>query len=254
MTFYSWNVNGFRAILKKGFWDWFYSKQADVICLQETKVHPDQLNTKDKSPLGYTAIWNSSKVKKGYSGVACFCKQKPLRYSFGLPDKRFAGEGRLIALEYENFFLLNVYFPNGQMNEKRLAFKLGYYESFLIYCEQLRQKKPVIVCGDFNTAHKEIDLKNPKQNEQTSGFLPIERQWIDKFIATGYVDTFRMFVQDGGHYTWWSYRFRARARNAGWRIDYFFVSQEIADKVKRSWIEQDVYGSDHCPIGLEIDF
>ena len=252
MIFYSWNVNGFRAIIKKGFWNWFYNVQADVICLQETKVHPDQLSPEDREPKGYIGIWNFSKKKKGYSGVACFCKQKPLGFNLGFPDGKFGGEGRLITLEYPEFYLLNVYFPNGQMNEQRLAFKLAYYEHFLLYCQELRKSKPLIICGDFNTAHKEIDLKNPKQNENRSGFLPEERKWLDKFIAQGYVDTFRMFVSEGGHYTWWDYRFKARERNAGWRIDYFFVSEELKDRVKRAWIEDKVYGSDHCPVGLEV--
>ncbi|WP_456324532.1 exodeoxyribonuclease III [Desulfonauticus submarinus] len=253
MILYSWNVNGFRAILKKGFWDWFYKRKADIVCLQETKVHPDQLSLEEQKPKDYYAIWNPSKIKKGYSGVVCFCKKEPCAYFLGFPDEAFKGEGRLITLEYDNFYLLNIYFPNGQMSEDRLKFKLGYYEHFLKYCEELRKSKPIIACGDFNTAHREIDLKNPKQNEKRSGFLPVERKWLDRFVESGYVDTFRLFVQEGGHYTWWDYRFKARERNAGWRIDYFFVSMELKDKVKRAWIESDVYGSDHCPIGLELE-
>ncbi|HCO12387.1 MAG TPA: exodeoxyribonuclease III [Desulfonauticus sp.] len=253
MIFYSWNVNGFRAILKKGFWDWFFSTQADVICLQETKVHPEQLAPRDKNPPGYTSIWNYSKKKKGYSGVACFCRQEPEDFYLGFPSGLYADEGRMITLVYPEFYLLNVYFPNGQMNEERLKFKLGYYEHFLEYCQELKKEKELIICGDFNTAHREIDLKNPKQNETRSGFLPEERKWLDKFIAAGFVDTFRMFVQEGGHYTWWDYRFKARERNAGWRIDYFFVSAGLKDRVKRAWIEAQVYGSDHCPIGLEVE-
>jgi exodeoxyribonuclease-3 len=155
-------------------------------------------------------------------------------------------------MEYPDFYLLNIYFPNGQMSEERLRFKLGFYDSFLEYAEKLRAEKPIIVCGDFNTAHKEIDLKNPKANSKRSGFLPIEREWIDKFIAHGYVDTFRMFTPDPGHYSWWSYRFNARSRNAGWRIDYFFVSEELRSRVLKAWIEPQVMGSDHCPVGLEI--
>ena len=249
---YSWNVNGFRAVIKKGFWDWFYNCDGDVICLQEIKAHPDQLDEKDRCPQGYEAIWNPARLKKGYSGVANFYRLSPLSYSFGFPNGRFQGEGRLILMEYEQFFLFNVYFPNGQMSEERLQFKLQYYDEFLTYAQSLRKQKPVIVCGDFNTAHKEIDLKNPKSNEKRSGFLPIERAWLDKFIASGFVDTFRMFNQEPGHYTWWTYRFGARKRNAGWRIDYFFVSEELKNNVRRAWIEPEVMGSDHCPIGLEI--
>ncbi len=247
---YSWNVNGFRAVVKKGFWDWFRSSNGDVVCLQEVKTRPDQLQSEEKELPGYEQIWNPAQVKKGYSGVAVFYKKQPLSYSFGLPEERLNGEGRLILLEYTDFYLFNVYFPNGQMSQDRLDFKMQYYESFLGYAQELRKKKPIVVCGDFNTAHKEIDLKNPKANSDRSGFLPQERAWLDKFVANGYLDTFRMFNEEPGHYTWWTYRFGARARNAGWRIDYFFVSEELQSVVQEAWIEPQVYGSDHCPVGL----
>ncbi len=255
MVIYSWNVNGFRAVVGKGFWDWFRDADFDVLCLQETKVQPEQLSKQDKYPSGYEVVWNPAQVKKGYSGTACFYRDPgaiPESISTGLPRQDLNGEGRLILIEYQAFYLFNVYFPNGQMSDERLRFKMEYYDAFLDYAQELRRKKPVVVCGDFNTAHKEIDLKNPKANSDRSGFLPIEREWMDKFVDYGYVDTFRMFNQEPGHYTWWTYRFGARARNAGWRIDYFFVSSELRERVVNAWIEPRVMGSDHCPIGLEL--
>lgn len=256
MKLVSWNVNGFRAVLGKGFRDWFSTCGADMVCVQETKAELAQLDPADQAPPpGWDLAWNHSKKKKGYSGVACWFREavKPLSVSMGLPDPAFAGEGRSILLEYPGFWLFNIYFPNGQSGDERLDFKLRYYDCFLAYAEELRKQKPIVVCGDFNTAHTEIDLKNPKQNEKTSGFLPIERAWLDTFVAAGYVDTFRLFEPGPGHYSWWSYRFNARAKNVGWRIDYFFVSEELRDKVKRAWIDPSVMGSDHCPVGLELD-
>lgn len=252
MKLYSWNVNGYRAVLGKGFRDWFASADADVVGLQETKVRPDQLGEADRRVDGYHAYWNASQVKKGYSGVACFSRVPPLSVVHELPDGRFQGEGRVIQLEFDGFYFLNVYFPNGQMSRERLDYKLGFYDAFLGHAQSLRRVKPVVVCGDFNTAHKEIDLKNPQANAQTSGFLPVERAWLDRFIAAGYVDAFRLFNDQPGQYTWWTYRFGARGRNAGWRIDYFFVSEELKSKVHRAWIEPEVQGSDHCPVGLEL--
>lgn len=252
MILYSWNVNGFRAAVNKNFWDWFKAADADVVALQETKAHPDQLDAADREPEGYHSFWNASTVKKGYSGVACFSKTSPLSQSTGLPDERFKGEGRSILLEYPDFYFFNIYFPNGQKDDDRLNFKMGYYDAFLDYAEELRKTKPIVVCGDFNTAHKPIDLARPKENEKTSGFLPIERAWLDTFIERGYVDTLRMFTDAGQLYSWWSFRANARAKNVGWRIDYFFVSEELRDKVARAWIEPEVMGSDHCPVGLEL--
>ncbi|MBG0777999.1 MAG: exodeoxyribonuclease III [Desulfovibrionaceae bacterium] len=257
MLLYSWNVNGFRAVAKKGFWDWFNETRADVVSLQETKAHPDQIAEPEKYPDGYASHWNACKTKKGYSGTCVFFRDPqaaPLTISEGLPDAAYQGEGRCIHLEYEKFHFFNIYFPNGQKDDERLAYKLGYYDAFLAYAEQLRKSKPIVVCGDFNTAHKEIDLARPKENRETSGFLPIECAWLDTFTNHGYLDTFRLFEPGPDHYTWWTYRFGARERNVGWRIDYFFVSKELRPNVKRAWIESDVMGSDHCPLGLELEF
>ncbi len=255
MKIVSWNVNGYRAVSKKeDYARWLAATDADVVMLQETKAHPEQIEEALRTPDGFAAhYWNWSKKKKGYSGTAAFCRVPPLAYSESLPDDRYQGEGRVQLLEYPHFYLFNIYFPNGQMSDERLDFKLGFYDVFLEYAQQLRKTKPIVVGGDFNTAHREIDLKNPKANEERSGFLPIERAWIDKFTEHGYVDTFRLFEQGPGHYSWWSYRFNARANNAGWRIDYFFVSEELKKRVASAWIESGVMGSDHCPIGLELD-
>ncbi len=254
MKLYSWNVNGLRAALKKNFLDWLLASGADVVCLQETKATPEQISEADREPDAFSSVWCSSTVKKGYSGVATYFRQQPLSHSQELPDPAFQGEGRLLLCEYPEFYLFNIYFPNGQMNEERLQYKLGYYDAFLAYAEELRKQKPIVVCGDFNTAHTEIDLARPKQNEDTSGFLPIERAWLDKLVAHGYLDTFRMFDTGPDNYTWWSFRANARAKNVGWRIDYFFISSELKDNVTRAWIEPDVTGSDHCPLGLELTF
>jgi len=253
LILYSWNVNGYRAVREKGFWQWFGEVNADVVGIQETKVSPSQLKDTDVPPDGYKALWNESKVKKGYSGTACFFKPEPVAASTGLPHGDYQGEGRLVHLEYPDFHYFNIYFPNGQKDDERLSYKMGYYDAFLEHAQELRKTKPIVVCGDFNTAHKEIDLARPAQNSDRSGFLPMEREWLDKFVTAGYVDTFRMFEEDGEHYTWWTYRFGARGKNVGWRIDYFFVSEELKNAVKRAWIEPHVMGSDHCPIGLELD-
>ena len=254
MKLYSWNVNGLRAVIKKGFFNWFDSVDADVVNLQEIKAQPEQLKEDLNKFSNFNPVWNPSKKKKGYAGVASFSKIKPLKSETGIPKSNLNGEGRLILEEYDKFFLFNIYYPNGQMNDERLKFKLDYYNQFLDFSEVLRKSKPIVVCGDFNTAHKAIDLKNPKANEKTSGFLPIEREWLDLFISKGYIDTFRMFNKEPHNYTWWSYRMGARQRNVGWRIDYFFVSDELKDNVIKAWIEPEVVGSDHCPIGLELKF
>ncbi|KHK04202.1 exodeoxyribonuclease III [Desulfovibrio sp. TomC] len=252
MILLSWNVNGLRAVVQKGFWEWLAGSGADVAGVQESKIQPgheaDFAGTND-----YKAVWSSSTVKKGYSGVGCLYRVEPLSIAMELPDAAFGGEGRLLQLEFEEFYFFNVYFPNGGRGPERLAYKLGYYEAFLAHAEALRRQKPIVVCGDFNTAHTALDLKNAKANEKTSGFLPEERAWLDRFTAAGYVDTFRLFEPGPDHYTWWDYRFKARDRNVGWRIDYFFVSEELRPKVKRAWIESSVLGSDHCPVGLELD-
>ncbi len=254
----SWNVNGFRAISAKAEWRWFAEVDADVVALQETKADPVQIPAKHREPEGWQANWLACKVKKGYSGVAVFSRRKSeleqLCVDYELPDPRFQGEGRLLHIEYPLFHFFNVYFPNGSKNEERLAYKLGYYDAFLAYAEQLRQSKPIVVCGDFNTAHRPLDLARPAANETNSGFLPIERAWMDTFVHAGYVDTFRKVHGDiPRQYSWWSYKQRARASNVGWRIDYFFVSEEIVPAVRDAWIDACIYGSDHCPVGLVLE-
>lgn len=254
----SWNVNGFRAVTGKPDWNWFASTQADVVALQETKAEPGQIAPEHRDPEGWNAHWLAAQVKKGYSGVAVFSRPRPelvpLAVTTELPDVRFQGEGRLLHIEYPAFHFFNVYFPNGTQNETRLAYKMGYYDAFLAYAEELRREKPIVVCGDFNTAHRPVDLARPKANEDNSGFLPSERAWIDRFLTAGYVDTFRHTHGDEPQqYSWWSYKQRARENNVGWRIDYFFVSSELASAIRDAWIESDVYGSDHCPVGLTLE-
>lgn len=252
MEIVTFNVNGLRAILKKGFMEWFKDKSPDILCLQEIKSSKDQLKGEIVEVEGYHAHWNSAQ-KPGYSGVVTLSKEEPLDVQFGIGTERFDTEGRLIRTKYPDFTLLNVYFPNGKMSDDRLKFKLDYYDTFLQFIEVLRkQGEELIITGDFNTAHKEIDLANPKENEKYSGFLPIEREWMDKFESCGYIDTFRYFHPEGEQYTWWTYRFKARERNIGWRIDYFFVSPGLIDKIVDSIILKDVYGSDHAPILLRL--
>jgi exodeoxyribonuclease-3 len=254
MRLYSWNVNGFRALCGKESWKWFARADADIVALQEIKAEEAQIPEEHRHPPGYHSFWFPAARKKGYSGVAVFCRERPLAVNRDLPDAAYQGEGRLLHLELPAFHFLNVYFPNGQMDESRLAYKLGFYDAFLAHAEELRRKKPLVVCGDFNTAHRPVDIARPKENEGTSGFLPVERAWIDTFIARGYIDTLRQVRGDvPGLYSWWSYRFRARERNVGWRIDYFFVSSELAGAVRDAWIAGDVTGSDHCPVGLELE-
>lgn len=252
MKILSWNVNGVRAVLKKGFWDWFEAESPDVLCLQETKARPEDLHDGILEPAGYHAVWNSAE-RKGYSGVVTFSKKKPKSVSLGIGIERFDVEGRVIRTEFKDFDLLNVYFPNGTSGPDRLKFKMEFYDAFLDHCESLRKKgRKLVVTGDVNTAHKAIDLKNAKANEKNSGFLPEERAWVDKFVAHGYVDTFRLFHPEPDQYTWWTYRANARARNIGWRIDYFFVTEDLVKKVEEAFIQPEVMGSDHCPIGLKI--
>lgn len=251
----SWNVNGIRAAQKKGFIDWVLKEDPDILCLQETKAHPEQLSKELISLNGYHSFFSSSKVKKGYSGVAVYTKLNPLKVEYGFGIPKFDDEGRTLILSYEEFVLFNIYFPNGKMSDERLQYKLDFYYSFLeIVSNLLSQGKKIVICGDVNTAHKEIDLARPKENEKTSGFLPVERQWIDKLISSGFVDTFRMFNDQPGNYTWWDMQTRARERNIGWRIDYFFVSENLKSNIQNAFILSDVMGSDHCPIGIEIHF
>jgi exodeoxyribonuclease-3 len=252
MRLISWNVNGIRAVSKKGFSEWFAAESPDILCLQETKAHPEQLDETLLHPAGYHSYWSSAE-KKGYSGVVTYTKQEPLsvQYGFGIP--RFDSEGRIVITEFKEFTLLNIYFPNGKKDDIRLQYKMDFYAATLDHCTKLRKAgKKVIICGDVNTAHKEIDLARPKENSDTSGFLPIERAWIDEFLAAGYIDTLRQITDQPELYSWWDYKTGARERNTGWRIDYFYISEDLKQKLKDAFILTKVYGSDHCPVGIEL--
>lgn len=250
----SWNVNGLRAVHKKGFIEWFNNTNPDMLCLQETKAHPEQLSDELLNVNGYKSYFSSSKVKKGYSGVVIYTKETPVKVEHGFGIPRFDDEGRIVIAHYDKFTLINIYYPNGKASEERLQYKMDFYDAFLDFANHLVEKgKNLIICGDVNTAHKEIDLARPKENENTSGFLKIERDWMDKFFSHGYIDTFRMFNSEPGNYTWWDMQTRARERNVGWRIDYFFVSESLRANVKNAFIMPEVMGSDHCPVGLEIE-
>lgn len=253
----SWNVNGIRAAQKKGFLEWLAKgtpHSPDILGVQEIKVMPEQLSHNMLEPAGYYTAWNPAE-RKGYSGTALFSKIKPISVWHGLGIERFDTEGRCLIAKYEKFTFMNIYFPNGQKDDIRLQYKLDYYDVFLDYANELVAKgEDLIICGDVNTAHKPIDLARPKANEKYSGFLPIERAWIDKFIDNGYVDTFRYFHPDEAEqYSWWSYRANARVNNVGWRLDYFFVNEGFLPRVKDAFILQNVVGSDHCPVGIEVD-
>ncbi|MGZ7044365.1 MAG: exodeoxyribonuclease III [Methanobacterium sp.] len=248
----SWNVNGLRAIQKKGFLKWLLNDDPDILCLQETKVSYDKLPKPLKRVDGYHPYFCEAE-KKGYSGVAIYSKIKPKKVEYGFGIKKFDSEGRILIADYEKFVLLNIYFPNGKMSAERLNYKLEFYDALLDYANDLKAEgKNVVICGDLNTAHKEIDIARPKANEKISGFLPVERAWIDKFLENGYLDTFRMFNKEPEQYTWWSYRTKARERNVGWRLDYFFINEEFKDNVKAAGILNHVMGSDHCPVDLEL--
>lgn len=250
----SWNVNGLRAVLKKGFLDWLKKESPDILCLQEIKVQLPQLPPELRYPAGYEAYWNPAK-RPGYSGVAVYTKQKPLsvKSSFGVP--RFDDEGRHLEIEYRDFTLFNIYFPNGKRDGERLRYKLDYYEDVLKRLVKLKKKgRHLVVCGDVNTAHHAIDLARPKENENVSGFLPEERAWMDRLTAAGFLDTFRLFNPDPGHYTWWDVISRARERNVGWRIDYHFISESLRPRLTEAFILPEVMGSDHCPVGIQLNF
>lgn len=248
----SWNVNGVRAIAKKGFIEWVSEEAPDVLCIQETKAHEVQLGPEITDLPGYKSYWAEAE-KKGYSGVAVYSRHEPISVQKGFGEERFDSEGRTLILEYPDFTLFNVYFPNGKKNKERLQYKMDFYEAILACWEVLRKEgKRVIFCGDVNTAHKEIDLARPKQNEKISGFLPVERAWIDKITENGYVDTFRHFNQEPDHYSWWDVITRARDRNVGWRIDYFYITEDLLPDLSNAWIATDVMGSDHCPVGIEV--
>jgi exodeoxyribonuclease-3 len=250
---FSWNVNGIRAVHKKGLLLPLLNTNPDILCIQETKAAEDQLTKELRNIEGYSAYFASAE-KKGYSGVCIYTKEKPDKIETGFGIKEFDSEGRILIAYYKKFVLFNIYFPNGKASKERLNYKMNFYDTFLNFSDKLKDSgKNIIVCGDVNTAHTEIDLARPKENESTSGFLPEERAWIDKLISHEYIDTFRLFIKDGGHYSWWDYKTGARERNIGWRIDYFFVSDNFKDKVKSAFIMKDVMGSDHCPVGIEIE-
>jgi len=256
MKLISWNVNGLRAVLQKDFFKAFQAMDPDILMLQETKLQAEQRTDEMINLPGFNSFWNHSTIKKGYSGVVAYSKAIPAKVitNFGRPE--FDGEGRVIQMDFDAFTLFNIYFPNGQMSEERLAYKLSFYDWFLGYAKGLRdQGKSLIITGDFNTAHNEIDLKNPTPNSKRSGFLRIERDVLDKMVEMGYVDTFRHFHPETVKYSWWSYRFSARKNNAGWRIDYFFVTRDLIDKglVKEAFIDNEIFGSDHCPVGLVVE-
>lgn len=252
MKIISWNVNGLRALEKKDKWNQIFEFDPDIICLQETKAHPEQLSEELRSPIGYHAFFDHSKLKKGYSGVAIYSKEKPEKVEYGLGIKKFDEEGRTLVVYFKKFVLLNIYFPNGGGGEDRLAYKLEYYDEFFKFIEKLKkQGKSVIFCGDVNTAHNEIDIARPKENENHTGFLRIERDWMDKLFVHGWIDTFRTLHPDKVQYSWWDMKTFARDRNIGWRLDYFFVSSNLKDKIKHAEILENIFGSDHCPILLE---
>ena len=249
----SWNVNGVRAATKKGLFDWLEHEAPDVLCIQETKAHVDQLTSEILVDHGYHAYWHSG-VKRGYSGVATFCKEEPYFVQEGLGIDKYDAEGRVLITEHDGFLLYNIYFPNGQKDDIRLKYKLDFYDDLLpIINDQVESGNNVIVAGDWNTAHHPIDLARPKENINTSGFMPIEREKLDEYVDHGWVDTFRLFNEQPDQYSWWSYRMGARARNVGWRIDYFFVNSDLTESCINAGIHQDVMGSDHCPVSLELE-
>jgi len=252
MKLYSWNVNGLRAVAKKGFSDFLTTQHPDLLCLQEIKAQEDQLEKSITQIADYKLFIHSAE-RKGYSGTAVYYREEPLSIKTGLSDDQFNHEGRTIIMEYPEFTLFNIYFPNGQKDETRLSFKMAFYDCLLKDVNALvAQGKKVIVCGDVNTAHQAIDLKNPKSNAKRSGFLPMEREWLDHFFSEGYTDTWRYLHPDTIQYSWWSYRFNSRKNNAGWRIDYFFMSNNALPLLKNATIHSDILGSDHCPISIEL--
>lgn len=249
MKFISWNVNGLRACVGKGFLDFFREADADIFCLQETKLQEGQI---DLELPGYYQYWNYAE-KKGYSGTAVFAKEEPLNVSYGIGIEEHDHEGRVITLEYPDFYFITVYTPNSQNELARLPYRMKWEDDFLAYLKKLEEKKPVIFCGDLNVAHKEIDLKNPKSNHKNAGFTDEERGKFTALTEAGFIDTFRYFYPDVKDvYSWWSYRFKAREKNAGWRIDYFVVSEALRERLEDAVIYQEVMGSDHCPVGLKI--
>jgi exodeoxyribonuclease-3 len=250
----SWNVNGIRAAYKKGILNWFGKEQPDILCIQETKAMKEQLPDDLINVNGYNSFFSSAE-KKGYSGTATYTKVNPVEVANGIGIKKFDSEGRFLVTEFEEFVLFNIYFPNGKARAERLQYKMDFYEAFLKHLKKLlKQGKKIVICGDVNTAHKEIDLARPKPNEKVSGFLPQEREWIDKLLDAGFIDTLRVYNQKPEQYTWWDMMTRARDRNVGWRIDYFFISDNLKDNLKNAFILAEVMGSDHCPVGIELKF
>ena len=250
----SWNVNGIRAAAKKNFLPWLKKQSPDILCLQEIKATPAQLAPELRYPLDYQAEWNPAE-RPGYSGVATFSKEKAAVVKRNCLVPRFDCEGRMLETEFPEFTLLNIYFPNGKSGDLRLKYKMDFYDASLKYFTKLRkQKKKLVICGDYNTAHKEIDLARPKENSDISGFLPEERAWMDKLVSHGFVDTFRVFNKEAGNYSWWDMRTGARERNVGWRIDYHFISEDLRPNLKEAFISPEVMGSDHCPVGIVLTF
>lgn len=246
----SWNVNGLRACVQKGFTEYFQEVDADIFCIQESKLQEGQI---DFAPEGYHAYWNYAE-KKGYSGTAIFTKEEPLSVAYGIGIEEHDHEGRVITLEFDNFYMVTVYTPNSQNELARLPYRMKWEDDFLGYLKNLEKTKPVIFCGDLNVAHKEIDLKNPKTNRKNAGFTDEEREKFTNVVNAGFIDTYRYFYPDQeGIYSWWSYRFKAREKNAGWRIDYFCVSESLKEKLKGAFIHTEVFGSDHCPVELDIE-
>ena len=253
MEIFSWNVNGIRAVKRKGFLDWMEDTKPDILCLQEIRIQPHQIPKELEDIEDYYSFFNCGD-RKGYSGVGLYTKEEPNAVEFGLGIDRFDKEGRVLTAYYDQFTLINIYFPNGRSSQERLDYKLDFYDAVFEYCEELRAKgQKLIICGDYNTAHKAIDLKNPDANKNKSGFLEIERDWLDKLVANDYIDTFREFHPEEVKYSWWSYRTKARERNAGWRIDYHFVTEDLMTDISDADVLTDVMGSDHCPVWLKLE-
>ena len=254
LKLYSWNVNGIRASIKKGIVEWINKEQPDIFCTQETKAQFHQLPESIINVSGYTSYWNSAE-KPGYSGVSIHTRSKPENHENGMGAEEFDHEGRTLMMKFQNFTLYNVYFPNGQSKEERLKYKLEFYDEFLkIILKKKEDGEKIVICGDFNTAHHEIDLARPKENINNSGFLPIEREWLDQLVDSGFIDCYREFNQESGNYTFWDTKTRARDRNIGWRIDYFFIDEQLKSNLISAEIMNDVFGSDHCPIAIELYF
>jgi exodeoxyribonuclease-3 len=250
MKITTWNVKGIRAAITKGMKEFIQETQPDIMCLQEIKARPEQIAESIRELPGYFSIWNPAQ-RPGYSGVAVFTKKPPLQTVLGLGEERFDDEGRVIRMHWDEFVLYNIYFPNGQRGKERVDYKLEFYSTLLDECKSLHEQgEKIIITGDFNTAHKDIDLANPRENEKTSGFLPEEREWIDIYLNNGFKDVFRVLYPDTVKYTWWTYRVNARVRNIGWRLDYFLTSDNLVADIKDVIVHDDIHGSDHCPVSL----